>query len=172
MKWFWYGVVYSLFGFLLEVAYTRLIGAEKRDRKCLLLLPLCPVYGLGAVAILLLPDWVKAVPVLLFTGAALAATAAEYGMSLFYEVCWGVSFWDYSKRPGNLNGRVCLLYSLCWGVLGLGLVYGLHPLVARWVDGIPGSLFPPGVILLAADFLVSGAMLRKSRSTDALIWYR
>ena len=47
--------LYSFLGFLIEVAYTRLCHHPKQDRKCLLFLPLCPVYGLGALAVLSLP---------------------------------------------------------------------------------------------------------------------
>ena len=54
MVWFWYFLIYSFLGFLVEVAYVRLVGGVKRDRKCRLVLPICPVYGLGAVAITLL----------------------------------------------------------------------------------------------------------------------
>ena len=51
MKWIWNFYLYSFFGFLLEVVYARLTRAKKRDRKCRLLLPLCPVYGLGAAVL-------------------------------------------------------------------------------------------------------------------------
>ena len=47
-RWLWYFYWYSFLGFLLEVAFARISGHPKRDRKCLLLLPLRPVYGLGA----------------------------------------------------------------------------------------------------------------------------
>ena len=50
MVWFWYFVIYSFLGFCIEVVFARLTDQKKRDRKCLYLLPLCPVYGLGAVA--------------------------------------------------------------------------------------------------------------------------
>ena len=46
MSLFWIFLIYSFLGFLIEVAYARVTGEAKRDRKCRLLLPLCPVYGL------------------------------------------------------------------------------------------------------------------------------
>ena len=64
LEWIWYFIWYSFLGFLLEVGYARWTGG-RRDRKCLLLLPLCPVYGLGACAVLLLPPWVLERPLLL-----------------------------------------------------------------------------------------------------------
>ena len=33
MVWFWYFLIYSFLGFLVEVAYVRLVGGVKRDRK-------------------------------------------------------------------------------------------------------------------------------------------
>ena len=59
MEYLWYGLIYSVLGFFLEVAFARVTRAAKQDRKCHLLLPVCPVYGLGAVAILLLPEAVR-----------------------------------------------------------------------------------------------------------------
>ena len=65
MSWFWSFTAYSFLGFLLEVAFAAAVGGRP-DRKGLLVLPLCPVYGLGAGLILLLPGWVDARPWLLF----------------------------------------------------------------------------------------------------------
>lgn len=61
MVWFWNFVWYSFCGFLLETAYARLTGGGG-SRKCLRVLPLCPVYGAGALAILALPSWVQGRP--------------------------------------------------------------------------------------------------------------
>lgn len=61
MEWFWYFLFYSFLGFLLEVGYAWWTGGPL-DRKCLLLLPLCPVYGLGACTVLLLPGAVLRSP--------------------------------------------------------------------------------------------------------------
>lgn len=167
----WYFIFYSLLGFLLEVAYARLIHAEKRDRKCFLLLPLCPMYGLGAVMILLLPTAVQSRPGLLMPLGAIAASAAEYGTGLFYEKAAGVKFWDYSHLPGNLGGRVCLLYSGFWGVLALALVYLLHPAIARLTQAIPYFLLPPSLLLLSVDGVLTIRLLRREGDTSALRWY-
>ena len=126
MIWVWYFILYSFIGFILEVIYSKATNGSG-GRKCLLVLPLCPVYGLGACAILLLPPEITSHPLLLFLFGGLIATAVEYGVALFYEWAFQVSFWNYQGLPGNLHGRVCLPFSLIWGVLTLPLVYGLHP---------------------------------------------
>ena len=65
MVWLWSFVAYSFAGFLLETAFAAASGGRP-DRKGLLVLPLCPVYGLGACLILLLPRWVDDRPWALF----------------------------------------------------------------------------------------------------------
>ena len=134
MIWVWNFILYSFFGFLLEVAYARATGG-RGDRKSLLVLPLCPVYGVGACLILLLPRTVIQNPFTLFLLGGLAATAAEYGMAILYERGLGVSFWDYTGLPGSIQGKICLPFSLAWGALALPLIYFVHPAVARLTAG-------------------------------------
>lgn len=170
MRLFWYFVLYSFAGFLLEVAFARAAGHPKRDRKCFLLLPLCPVYGLGACLVVWLappelgPLWAAAV-------GGLAATGAELLMGLFYRFALGVSFWDYHGIPGSLGGLVCPRFSLCWAGLALALVYLVHPFTVRLAAAIPAWLTPPAAIVLAADALVSCVALRRTGTTDVLRWY-
>lgn len=170
MIWFWYFVIYSFAGFLLEVVFARATGG-RTDRKCLLVLPLCPVYGLGACAILLLPPQVDAFPPLLFVLGGLTATAAEYVMAVFYEEILGVSFWDYRGLPGSVWGRVCLPFTLAWGMLSLPLVYWLHPLLAPWLAAIPLPVSWLALATLSADAALSAALLRRTGSRDCLRWY-
>ena len=170
MRWLWYFIIYSFAGFLLEVAFARAVRHPKRDRKCLLLLPLCPVYGLGACLVVWLapavgsPLWVMAV-------GALATTGAELAMGAFYRFALGVEFWNYSGMPGSLDGLVCPVFSLCWTVLSLLLVYTVHPLIAAATALIPVWLGPPVFILAGADMLVSCVALRRTGTTEVLRWY-
>ena len=170
LRWLWYFILYSFFGFLLEVAFARAAGCSKRDRKCLLLLPLCPVYGLGACLILLLAPFVQS-PLWVLAAGGLAATAAELAMGLFYRFGLGVQFWDYTGMRGSVGGLICPVFSLCWGALALALVYLAHPALAPLAERIPAWLAPPALILLAADALVSCVALRRTGDTEVLRWY-
>ena len=162
---------YSFLGFLLEVLYARLLGRGGHGRKCLLILPLCPVYGLGALAILYMPSLLQAHPAALFLAGGLLATLAEYAVGAFYLWGVGVRFWDYSQSPGNLSGLICPLYTLFWGLLAVALVQWIHPVLAPWLAQVPGDaarlLFP----LFAADGLVSLGLLHRTGDTDSLMWY-
>lgn len=171
MAWFWYFLCYSFLGFLVEVVYVRIRGEAKRDRKCRLILPLCPVYGLGAVALLLLPAAVQQNPLLLFPTAALVCTGVEYLTGLFYERVFRVSFWDYSHLPLNVGGRVCPLFSLFWGILAVVTLQVLHPGVALLVSHFPTWTAIPVLLLFGADTLLTTLVLRRTGDTNALRWY-
>lgn len=171
MIWFWYALIYSFLGFLLEVGYARLTGEAKRDRKCRLLLPVCPVYGLGALGILSLPEEIRRRPLLLFPAAVLICAGAELGAGYFYEKVFRVSFWDYSHLPLHLGRYVCLRFALYWGALALAVFYLLHPGVTLLAGSIPPWAGPPAAAVAALDTLLTARLLRRTRDTGSLRWY-
>ena len=166
---FWLWLVYSFFGFLLEKVFAFVTRSDNQDRKCFLFLPLCPVYGFGVLAILSLPQAVLQHPAALFLYGALVSTAVEYGVDLAYDRLLHVRFWNYEGMPGNLRGRVCLLFSFFWGFLSLPLVNLVHPRIADLPQ--PTFLLPVAFCLLAADGLVSAVLLRRHRTPAILCWY-
>lgn len=172
MTWLWRFILYSFSGFLLEVAFARAIHHPKKDRKCLIFLPLCPVYGLGALMILFLSFTLDASPLGVMVIGFLSASTAEYLTGTFYERVLGVRFWDYTQMPLNLNGQVCLPFSAAWTILALALVYLADPLAAWLIANIPAWLGPPALILLLSDLLVSSIALRNTGTTEVLRWYR
>ena len=111
---FWYFIAYSFIGYCLEKIYAAAIQAPRQTRKCFLLMPLCPVYGLAmtTAAVTVPKQW----PFLCTAAAgALICTAAEYLVHWFYETIFSVSFWDYTGEKLNLRGRVCLRFTAAWG---------------------------------------------------------
>lgn len=170
MNGFWYFLLYSFCGFLLEKGYARLTGHPKRDRKCLLLLPLCPVYGLGALAVLALAG--NGPPLRAALAGLIGGTGTELALGLFYRHVLGVEFWSYRNAPGQLWGLICLPFSLVWAGLALALVYVVHPAAAALVARIPGWLTAPAQILTGCDLLVSALALRRARTPEVLRWWR
>ena len=169
MALMWYFVIYSFFGVLLEWSYARVTGGRHR-RRCFRVLPLCPVYGLGALAILMITRWGQLTGLWLPAACAVAASGVEYLMAAVYEEGFGVSFWDYSRQKGNLHGRICPAFSAIWGVLALALVEWIHPGVTRFVRAVPAPLSLMMTLLLAADSLHTAIVLYRERSTDSLGW--
>ena len=166
MLWtFW---TYSFFGYLLEKGYAAATHGSQRARKGFLLLPMCPVYGLGALAVLALPPSLTDGFWSLALWGGLAATAVEYVVHLLYDRLLGVRFWDYTQVRGNLRGRVCLPFSLAWSLLvaaGLPVVQGvLVPVLAA----VPPAVTYAALLVFTADAVVSLRLLRRAGDTDIL----
>lgn len=170
MIWFWYFLFYSFVGFLLEVTFARLTGG-RRERKMLLFLPLCPVYGLGACSIVWTAQAVTSPLLLFLTGLALASSW-EYIAAAFYEDLLGISFWDYSDLPLDLHGRVCLPFSMAWGLLSFPLVNWLHPLIARIPFAPPLWVTALMLTALCADAVMTCFLLAQTGQVESLAWYR
>ena len=166
MLWtFW---TYSFFGYLLEKGYAAATHGSQRARKGFLLLPMCPVYGLGALAVLALPPSLTDGFWSLALWGGLTATAVEYVVHLLYDRLLGVRFWDYTQVRGNLRGRVCLPFSLAWSLLaaaGLPVVQGvLAPVLAA----VPPAVTYAALLVFTADAVVSLRLLRRAGDTEIL----
>lgn len=115
--------------------------------------PVIPIYGFGAVAILVLCAPVAgSLPMLFFSGM-FWATALEYATGWAMECMFHVRYWDYSQEKWNLNGYICLMASLCWGVFSVLLLRVIQPPVAGVVTGLSG----PAAAMLAAALTLAFA---------------
>lgn len=162
--------LYSFLGFCLEWTFARLVSHETAPRKCLLVLPICPVYGLGALAILFLPASALERPEQVFLLGSILATAVEYLCSLLYERLWRVHFWDYAGFPGCVRGRICLPFSLGWGILSLAFVYVLHPITKKLLLPLQAPVLSALLCLFLSDTLVTTILLRRTGTTESLRW--
>lgn len=142
-------VLGSLGGVILEVAWVWLLDEPGRlePRTGLLYVPFNPLYGAAAVVGSFLLSPLAGSPVQVFLAGAVVFTLIEYLASLVMERAFGVVFWDYSDKPLNLGGRICLEFALYWGLLGLALVYAADPLLRTATKAIPR---PAGDLVLAA----------------------
>jgi len=52
----------------------------------------------------------------------------EYVLEILLEKIFHNKWWDYSSRPYNLNGRICLKNSFAFGVLAIVIIYFVTPL--------------------------------------------
>lgn len=161
----WYFWFYSFLGCGLERAFALATHSETQARRCFLLLPLCPVYGLGMLAVLALPPmgWL---PLAILGG--LAATAVEYFFHWAGEVFLGVRFWDYSQLPGNLHGRVCLPFTLAWGPLTMLAARLIHPAAAALAAHIPAGGTYLFLLLFTADCLCTLWFLRATGDLEGM----
>lgn len=166
-RWFVCFLFYSFAGYGLEKLHARLSHSTRQVRKCFLLLPLCPVYGLAMCCLLSLVSERTGTFSLLVLGGAVC-TGVEFLVHLFYDKFFGVQFWDYSAVKGHVQGRICPQFFLIWSILSTFAVRMVQPLVERLA-----VLTPPWAVFLlwvtlAADCVVSAAVLRRFRDTEVL----
>lgn len=127
--------IYAFLGYICEVVYCS-IGQKKLVNRGYLYMPICPIYGFGAVIILLSMLPIYEMWYLVFFLGILLTSTLEYLTSYFMEIIFHMRWWDYSKRKLNINGRVCLLNSLLFGGLVMLVVYGIHPLIHRLMSSM------------------------------------
>lgn len=89
----------------------------------------------------------------------------EYSCSVFTEVVFGTTFWDYSHMPFNINGRINLLFCFFWGVLAIVWLKLLYPAVSRVIEKIPpvaGKVLTYILVFaMALDMLISSVALMR-----------
>lgn len=163
-KLFWLFLTGAFLGDITETIFCRITSGVWMSRSSLVWGPFSIVWGL-AIAIataLLYKDRDKADRHIFMIGAILGG-AYEYMCSVFTELVFGQVFWDYSKIPFNLGGRVNLLYCFFWGIAAVVWIKGLYPRVSGWIEKIPklAGYIASWILILfmAADITVSAAAL-------------
>lgn len=125
-------------GWVCECIYCSILD-KKFTNRGFLSGPLCPVYGFGALLVIVVLNPLKDRWPLLFLGGFLLTSVVEYITSFLLEKLFHMAWWDYSNYKFNLNGRVCLLNSTLFGVLTVIVVKGIAPFVDRLVSGLSPS---------------------------------
>lgn len=134
-----YFILYSFAGWVLE-SVSKTIEQKKFVNSGFLNGPFCPIYGFGAIIMLLSLNGLKNKPFLLFVAAFFLLSIWEYLVGVFLEKTFKTKYWDYSHLKFNIQGRVCLKNSIFWGVLGVIFICFLHPFIESYIIKIPSSL--------------------------------
>ncbi|WP_370831755.1 putative ABC transporter permease [Clostridium sp.] len=138
-KWLLLFYLYCFIGWIWESCYVSL-KKHKWINRGFLKGPLLPIYGSGAVVVLISTLTVENNLLLVFVIGMISATILEYITGVAMEKLFHVRYWDYSKEPFNINGHICLISSLAWGVFSVLLVTFVNPNIERLVIIIPNGI--------------------------------
>ena len=163
---------YSFLGWVGEVLFTAVVHRKYQDRG-VLSGPLCLLYGVGGLVITFALGDIREGWFFLLVFSAVYATVIEWIGGHILEYTTHTRWWDYSDRPFNIGGYICLEFSLLWGVGALLMVKAVHPAIAALVDIVPPLV---GFILMcllyavyAADVVATGISASDlARELDAL----
>ena len=150
-QFLWIFFVYAFLGWCTEVSYAALRTGKLVNRG-FLNGPVCPIYGCGVVVVLVGLTPLKGNFVLLFLGSVVLTSVLELTTGFVLEKLFRQRWWDYSDKPFNLGGYICLEFSIMWGFACLFVVDILHPSIEFFIRLIPHTL---GWVLLG---LFSAAM--------------
>ncbi len=179
-------VLVSFVGWCFE-KLCRYVAFDSVADRGFLTLPLCPIYGISVTVIFFLmgtpsriggvwgekikitrlwrrvindKSWRKYIFYFIFV--ALLSTLAELITGLCMKP-FGVKLWDYSQKPFNFLGIICLEYSILWGALITVFMGGLWKPLYGLVKKLPKrESFILAVTLavpIIADFAVGIAYL-------------
>lgn len=121
-----YFFFYAFIGWIMETCYCSFLE-RKYVARGFLYGPICPIYGVGVLLMILFFKPLTGNPVLFYITAVVVMSAWEYLVGWFLETTTHVKYWDYSHIKYNLHGRICLPISLTWGVLSYIVIYWIHP---------------------------------------------
>ena len=137
-----YFFFYSSLGWLIESIYCS-AAAKRWINRGFLTGPLCPIYGTGALVMAVILGPLKALdlylpmagfslkitPVLVVLAGMVLCDIVEFITSLLMEKLFHARWWDYSDKPYNIQGRICLGHTMYWGIAAIGFLYLVHPIV-------------------------------------------
>lgn len=152
LQWMLFFYIYCFFGWIIESTYVSVCTGNWVNRG-FMRGPVIPIYGTGAVIVLFAVIPFRTSPILVFIVGTVAASILEFVTGFVMERIYKVRYWDYSDKPFNLCGYICLFNSLCWGVLSILLIYLVH----SWVE--KGVLFLNDMVLLSIDSGISSLFI-------------
>ena len=107
--------------------------------------PFSVVWGLGVVVLtMMLHKYKDRDDRYIFLFGTVVGGAYEYICSVFTEIAFGTVFWDYSKLPFNLGGRINLLYCFFWGLAAVIWIKLLYRDFSHGTGALLGPADGPG----------------------------
>ena len=130
--WLLFFYFYCFLGWLWETCYVSVLKAKWVNRG-FMRGPFLPIYGSGAIVVLIFKLPVRTNAGVVFVEGMTSATLLEYFTGAAMEKMFHVRYWDYSKQRLNLNGHICVTSSLAWGCFSVILTLYGHTPVERFV---------------------------------------
>lgn len=146
-------LIYSVFGWIIE-GIDMLIMTKKIVNRGFLIGPYCPIYGFGALFIIIALDKYKNDALVLFVMCVLSCGILEYMTSLVMEKIFKTRWWDYSKNKFNINGRICLETLVLFGLGGLIISYFINPFIISVLNLIPSIILNIFTFIFFVIFIV------------------
>lgn len=163
-----YFITYSFLGWIMESIF-RSICERKIINTGFLKGPFCPIYGIGAIIMIVFLKGFSNNLVLLFIIATIVLTLWEYIVGVLLEKLFHTKYWDYSNHKFNFQGRICLMNSIFWGILGIVFIKFIHPFIESIITRINTEILIfvytiIGIVMLV-DMIITIVKVKNIKST-------
>lgn len=145
--------IYSFLGWCVEVAFVATTLGKVLNRG-FLNGPVCPIYGCGMLLVLIVLHPVSDNIFLLFLGGMVICSAIELFGGWILDKLFHMRWWDYSDRPFNVGGYICLSFSIMWGLAVVFAVKLVHTPIMAVLQRIPDTLQIVFIILFGIILII------------------
>ena len=152
-------IILSFLGWAYESSICSLINEKRLINRGFMIGPICPIYGIGAIACYLIGHRITSV-FLLFTISSIMCSILEYVTSFILEKLFHDKWWDYSMMKFQIQGRVCLAGAILFGTGNTVLIRYIIPDMLNLLQGadplliqITATVF---TTLFCLDLLLTG----------------
>ena len=159
-------IIGAFLGDITETIFCRITAGVWMSRSSLVWGPFSIVWGFAFAGVtLLLYRYKDCSESFLFLMGTFLGGAYEYLCSVLSEIVFGKVFWDYSKIPFNLGGRINLLYCFFWGLASVLWIKNVYPFLSRWIEKVPekvGKILSwVFLVFMAVNIVLSGMALAR-----------
>lgn len=158
IQWLFFFYFYCFVGWCIESTHVS-IRTRKLTNRGFMRGPFLPLYGSGAIMMLVVSMPFRDSIVLTYLAGCVGATILEYITGVTMEALFKVRYWDYSNQKFNFQGHICLGTTLAWGLLTILMTEIVHVPVEKLMLSIPGRILTVVTIVLtiviAVDFALS-----------------
>lgn len=128
-----YFFLFAFVGWLMETFYA-VCTLGHFTKRGFLYGPICPIYGWGALMLILFLGRYRKNNFKLFFYAAIIFSVFEYLVSFGLDALFAMHWWDYTNDFMNLNGRISIFYSVAWGIIAILFINHLYPFLKKKIN--------------------------------------
>lgn len=144
--------IFSFIGYSWEVL-LHIIEDGRFVNRGVLHGPWLPIYGSGGMLILILLKKYRDKPTLELTLIMFLCGLVEYLTSVYLEIKYSLSWWNYNGYFLNLHGRICAEGLIVFALGGMIGVYIISPLLDNLLKKIPKKIVYILCIILTSLFI-------------------
>lgn len=145
--------IYSFLGYIVESISVSLMEKKVVWNRGFLVGPYIPIFGIGAMTMILTLQKYKDDIVALFIMSMVVCLTIEYLCSLVAEKIFKLRWWNYSDKLFNINGRICLQNGILFGIGGVLIVKYVNTWIENLILLLPNSIMVTISIILTIIFV-------------------